>query len=94
VKVYILYDHFGSLGTPRSFWKDMKKVGIEIRASRPFKWTAPFNYVHRDHRKLIVIDSKGLLQAGSTLQMNTADFTSGGEAGAGVTRGFWWRVPS
>jgi thiol-disulfide isomerase/thioredoxin len=40
----------------RSFWKDMKKVGIEIRASRPFKWTAPFNYVHRDHRKLIVID--------------------------------------
>jgi len=24
VKVYILYDHFGSLGTPRSFWKDMK----------------------------------------------------------------------
>ncbi len=58
VRVYILYDHFGSLGTPRSFWKDMRKVGIEIRASHPFKWTAPFNYVHRDHRKLIVIDSK------------------------------------
>jgi cardiolipin synthase len=25
VKVYILYDHFGSLGTPRSFWKEMKR---------------------------------------------------------------------
>ncbi|MCL4536097.1 MAG: phospholipase D-like domain-containing protein [Nitrospirae bacterium] len=58
IKVYLLYDHFGSFGTPRSFWKDMKKAGIKIRASRPFKWTAPFNYVHRDHKKLIVIDSQ------------------------------------
>jgi len=73
VKVYILYDHFGSLGTPRSFWKDMKKVGIEIRASRPFKWTAPFNYVHRDHRKLIVIDSKRAFTGG----LNIANEYSG-----------------
>jgi cardiolipin synthase len=58
IKVYLLYDHFGSFGTPRSFWKDMKKAGIKIRASRPFKWTSPFNYVHRDHKKLIVIDSQ------------------------------------
>ena len=57
VKVYVLVDHFGSIGTPRSFWKDMSLSGIEIRASHPFKWTAPFYYVHRDHRKLIVIDS-------------------------------------
>ena len=73
VKVYILYDHFGSLGTPRSFWKDMKKVGIEIRASHPFKWTAPFNYVHRDHRKLIVIDSKRAFTGG----LNIANEYSG-----------------
>lgn len=73
VKVYVLYDHFGSLGTPRSFWKDMKKVGIEIRASHPFKWTAPFNYVHRDHRKLIVIDSKRAFTGG----LNIANEYSG-----------------
>jgi len=57
VKVYILYDHFGSFGTHRSFWNSMKKAGIKIRASRPFNWTNPFHYVHRDHRKLIIIDS-------------------------------------
>lgn len=57
VKVFILYDHFGSFGTPRSFWNDMKKVGINVRASRPFKFTRPFHYVHRDHRKLIIVDS-------------------------------------
>ena len=56
VKVYLLYDHFGSIGTPGSFWKDMSRAGVQIRASHPFKWTAPFHYVHRDHRKLIVID--------------------------------------
>lgn len=58
VNVYLLYDQFGSLGTPRRFWNEMKLAGIRIRASHPFKWTAPFRYVHRDHRKLIVIDLK------------------------------------
>jgi cardiolipin synthase len=58
IKVYILFDHFGSFGTPGSFWKEMKMAGIKVRASRPFKWTMPFHYVHRDHRKLIVIDAQ------------------------------------
>lgn len=56
VKVYVLYDHFGSLGTPRRFWKELLQAGVQIRASRPFKWTDPFHYVHRDHKKLIIID--------------------------------------
>lgn len=73
VKVYLLYDHFGSFGTPRSFWKEMKMAGIKIRASRPFKWTAPFYYVHRDHRKLIVIDSKKAFTGG----LNIANEYSG-----------------
>jgi len=73
VKVYVLYDHFGSFGTPRSFWKDMSLAGIKIRASRPFKWTAPFYYVHRDHRKLIVIDSRKAFTGG----LNIANEYSG-----------------
>lgn len=56
IPVYILYDHFGSLGTPLSFWSELREAGIRVSASRPFKWTKPFHYVHRDHRKLIVID--------------------------------------
>ena len=73
VKVYVLYDHFGSVGTPRSFWRDMRLAGIKIRASRPFKWTAPFYYVHRDHRKLIVIDSEKAFTGG----LNIANEYSG-----------------
>jgi cardiolipin synthase len=56
VKVYILYDHFGSFGTSMKFWKSLKKAGVHIRASHPLKWTSPFQYVHRDHKKLIIID--------------------------------------
>jgi cardiolipin synthase len=56
VKVFILYDHFGSIGTPRRFWKELTEAGIAIRASRPFKWSSPFHYAHRDHRKLLIID--------------------------------------
>jgi cardiolipin synthase A/B len=73
VKVYLLYDHFGSIGTPTRFWRDMIRTGIQIRASHPFKWTAPFHYVHRDHRKLIVIDSKTAFTGG----LNIADEYSG-----------------
>ena len=40
------------------FWTDLRKAGIQIRASRPFKWTSPLHYVHRDHRKLIIIDGE------------------------------------
>jgi len=73
VKIFLLYDHFGSLGTPRSFWKEMNQAGVQIRASHPFKWTAPFRYVHRDHRKLIVIDSRKAFTGG----LNIANEYSG-----------------
>jgi cardiolipin synthase len=73
VKVFLLYDHFGSFGTPRSFWKEMSQAGVRIRASHPFKWTAPFRYVHRDHRKLIVIDSEKAFTGG----LNIANEYSG-----------------
>jgi len=58
VKTYVLYDHFGSFGTPHKFWNDLKNAGVHIRASRPFKWTKPLHYIHRDHKKLIIIDGR------------------------------------
>src|SRR4030043_1623250 len=74
VKVLLLYDHFGSFGTPISFWKEMRRAGIPIRASHPFKWTAPFYYVHRDHRKLIVIDSQKAFTGGLTFANEYSGF--------------------
>ncbi|MBI5193520.1 MAG: hypothetical protein HZA08_08790 [Nitrospirae bacterium] len=56
IKVFILYDHFGSFWTPQGFWKELAGAGIRIRVSRPFVWSSPLHYPHRDHRKLIIID--------------------------------------
>jgi cardiolipin synthase len=64
VYIYILYDHFGSFGTPRKFWSDIKRANINIRASHPFKWTAPLRYIHRDHKKLIIIDGERVFTGG------------------------------
>ncbi|NTU43594.1 MAG: hypothetical protein HGA78_11220 [Nitrospirales bacterium] len=64
VRVCLLYDHFGSIETPHYFWKELKDAGVQIRASRPFKWTAPFLYAHRDHKKLLIIDNRKAFTGG------------------------------
>jgi len=64
VKIYVLYDQFGSLRTPRSFWQELKNAGISIRASHPFKWSMPGYYIHRDHGKLIAIDGEKAFTGG------------------------------
>lgn len=64
VRIYILYDHFGSFGTPSRFWNSLRSEGINIRASRPFKWRRILDYPHRDHRKLIIIDRNKVFTGG------------------------------
>ncbi|MDA8087501.1 MAG: phospholipase D-like domain-containing protein [Nitrospiraceae bacterium] len=64
VKVYILYDHFGSFGTPRSFWRGLAEAGVRIGASYVFKFDSPLRYIHRDHRKLIIIDGQSAFTGG------------------------------
>ncbi|MFN3739436.1 MAG: phospholipase D-like domain-containing protein [Thermodesulfovibrionales bacterium] len=73
IKVYVLYDHFGSFGTPRGFWKELINAGIKVAASRPFKLSAPLKYVRRDHRKLIIIDGRKAFTGG----LNIANEYSG-----------------
>jgi len=64
IKVYVLYDHFGSIATSGDFWSDMRRAGINIRASHPFKWLSPRNYIHRNHKKLLIIDGRKAFTGG------------------------------
>lgn len=73
INVYIIYDHFGSFGTSMRFWKDLRSANIHVKASYPFKWTAPLRYVHRDHKKLIIIDGEKAFTGG----LNIANEYSG-----------------
>ena len=56
IRVYLIYDHFGSLTTSSRFWKFLQSHGVEVLPFHPFQWTNPNLYFHRDHRKLVVID--------------------------------------
>jgi len=64
VSVYLLYDHFGSFLTSRHFWSDLKKSGVKVRVSNPFKWTAPREYMYRNHKKLLIIDGTKAITGG------------------------------
>jgi cardiolipin synthase A/B len=35
VRVRVLHDWFGCLDVPRSFWRDMREAGVEVKAVNP-----------------------------------------------------------
>jgi cardiolipin synthase A/B len=76
VKVYVIYDHFGSFGSHRGFFRRLKESGVRMRAARPFKWTRPFHYVHRNHKKVIVVDGVKAFTGGLNIANEYSGFYS------------------
>jgi cardiolipin synthase A/B len=74
VAVRVLADAWGSLTTRRSFWKEMKRRGVEARLFNPLFPHLLFQ-PFRDHRKILVVDRRVAFTGG----MNIAD-----EYGSGV----------
>jgi cardiolipin synthase A/B len=56
VKVRVLQDWLGSLGTGRKFWGPLLSAGGIVRIHNPARWDSPLAWMSRDHRKSIVID--------------------------------------
>ncbi|HKW42280.1 MAG TPA: phospholipase D-like domain-containing protein [Gemmatimonadales bacterium] len=56
VRVRVLYDALGSVGTARGFWRRLTQAGAEVRAFHPLLTLRPFELLARDHRKLLVTD--------------------------------------
>jgi len=57
VAVCIIVDWLGSFRQSKSdFWQPLIEAGGEVRQYNPFKFSSPFGWVYRDHRKLLVID--------------------------------------
>jgi cardiolipin synthase len=74
VNVRVLADAWGSLTTRRSFWREMKRRGVEARLFNPLFPHLLFQ-PFRDHRKILVVDRRVAFTGG----MNIAD-----EYGSGV----------
>jgi len=64
VRVYVLYDALGSVGTGRRFWRDLRRSGAEVRTFRPLLTSGPFELFSRDHRKLVVVDGREAMMGG------------------------------
>lgn len=56
VPVRILYDWFGSMDVPRSFWEELRQAGVEAWAVNPPTLWEPLDFLLRDHRKLLAVD--------------------------------------
>jgi cardiolipin synthase len=56
VQVHVLYDHLGSRGTKRSYWKRLTKAGVYVRAFNRLNPFRPLRSVRRNHRKYVGID--------------------------------------
>ena len=59
VKVLVMRDWIGCIGQSRaSFWQPLIEAGGEVRTFRPFHILRPFEAIHRDHRKSLIVDAE------------------------------------
>jgi cardiolipin synthase len=59
VRVRVLYDWLGALGkTRRPFWERLRAAGVEVRCGNPPRLDDPIGWIHRDHRKVVVVDGE------------------------------------
>jgi len=58
VEVKLLYDSFGCRHTRKSFFGRVSGGGVEVRSFHPLSLLKPGQYLHRDHRKILVVDGE------------------------------------
>lgn len=58
VAVRLLVDWLGSAGTPRRYWDQLRKDGVEVRFFGPLRLLDLGANLVRDHRKIIVTDGE------------------------------------
>lgn len=59
IRVRLLYDWLGSMGkTPHTFWEPIIRAGGDVRVFNPPRFASPLGWLHRDHRKSLVVDGR------------------------------------
>lgn len=61
VEVRVIYDSIGSMETPREFFDELRRTGVEVREFRPLnpiETPLIWKIQNRDHRKIVVVDGK------------------------------------
>ena len=59
VHVRVLYDWMGAIGRSGwSFWRRLRRAGVEVRCFNPPRVDSAFGWLSRDHRKTITVDNR------------------------------------
>jgi phosphatidylserine/phosphatidylglycerophosphate/cardiolipin synthase-like enzyme len=64
VQVRVLVDWIGKWPTPRRFFNEMRRGGVDVRMFNPPGFRAWLGLVPRDHRKLLVVDDASGITGG------------------------------
>ena len=79
VRVYLIYDAVGSVLTDRDFFTAMADGGIKVGEFRPVVlWKPYWNWIKRDHRKIVCADGKIALVGGFNISVYDAPVSLGG----------------
>ncbi|HEV2248788.1 MAG TPA: phospholipase D-like domain-containing protein [Terriglobia bacterium] len=59
VQVRVLYDWMGAIARSGwSFWRRLRRAGVEVRCFNPPRVDSAFGWFSRDHRKTIIVDNQ------------------------------------
>lgn len=58
VRVQLLFDGYGASGLSRQDRQTLRKAGVTLAFYNPVKFSQPYRWLFRDHRKIIVIDDE------------------------------------
>ncbi|MGH8302867.1 MAG: phospholipase D-like domain-containing protein [Steroidobacteraceae bacterium] len=68
VRVRVIYDAVGSLGTPASFFAGLRAAGVELVQYNPIRpLRSPLSLNQRDHRKILIADDAVAIVGGVNL---------------------------
>ena len=68
IRVRVIYDAVGSLGTPAAFFSRLRAAGVEFVRYNPINpLKGPFSLNQRDHRKILIADDKLAIVGGVNL---------------------------
>src|SRR5262245_28799657 len=82
VRVRVLYDWLGALGKARRpFWDRLRAAGVEVRCGNPPRLDDPTGWIHRNHRKVIVVDGEIAFVSGLCIGQDWVGWPQGGIAG-------------
>jgi cardiolipin synthase A/B len=94
VIVYVIYDSFGSMGSDRQMFDQMRRAGVRVQQLHPIRpWECRFSWrpANRDHRKLIVIDNDIAGMGGLNIGAEYAGSWALGSSGGGKAATEFWR---